>query len=141
LREVPFDNLEETLDRVPDNLTRARARHVVTEIERVRQTVTLLRAGRLTDVGPVFNASHASMREDFEISCVELDVAVEAAATRGAIGARMTGGGFGGSAIALVPTNRAAEVTSAIVHAFAAHGFGAPNCFAVTAQGPARRES
>ena len=141
LREVAFDDLEETLDRLSDNVVRARARHVVTEIERVRLTVGLLRAGRLLEVGPLFNASHASMRDDFEISCAELDVAVEVATTHGAHGARMTGGGFGGSAIALVPAAGVATVTSAVIQAFADKGFGAPHCFAVTAGGPARRES
>ena len=141
LREVAFDDLEQTLDRLSDDQIRARARHVVTEIERVRQTVALLRAGCLRDVGPLFNASHASMRDDFEISCDELDVAVEVATAHGALGARMTGGGFGGSAIALVPTDSTAEVTSAVMDAFADSGFGAPHCFAVTAGGPARRES
>ena len=141
LREVPVKDLHQTLDRLSDNQIRARARHIVTEIDRVRQTVALLRAGRMSDVGSVFNASHASMRDDFEISCAELDVAVEAATTHGALGARMTGGGFGGSAIALVPTDGTAEVTAAVLHAFAAKGFGAPDCFAVTAGGPARRES
>ena len=141
LREVAFDDIEQTLDRLPDDQIRARARHVVTEIERVRQTVALLRAGRLPDVGPLFNASHASMRDDFEISCDELDVAVEVATTHGALGARMTGGGFGGSAIALVPTDSTAEVTSAVIGAFTDSGFGAPHCFAVTAGGPAQRES
>jgi len=141
LREVAFRDLDETLHRLSDDRIRARARHVVTEIERVRQTVTLLRAGCLPDVGPLFNASHASMRDDFEISCDELDVAVEEATTHGALGARMTGGGFGGSAIALVPTDSTAEVTSAVMGAFADNGFGAPHCFAVTAGGPARRES
>jgi len=141
LREVSFDELDQTLVRLPDTLTRARARHVVTEIERVRLTVALLRSGHLPGVGPLFNASHASMRDDFEISCAELDVAVEAATTHGALGARMTGGGFGGSAIALVPTALTAEVTSAVIQAFEKHGFGAPSCFAVTAGAPARRES
>ena len=141
LREVAFENLEETLDRLSDNEIRRRAKHVVTEIERVRLAVALLRAGRLPDVGSLFNASHASMRDDFEISCAELDLAVEAATTHGALGARMTGGGFGGSAIALVPTNGAAEVVSAVTYAFAERGFGAPDCFAVNAGGPARRES
>jgi galactokinase len=141
LREVAFDDLGETLDRLSNDQIRARARHVVTEIERVRQTVALLRAGCLRDVGPLFNASHASMRDDFEISCDELDVAVEVATAHGALGARMTGGGFGGSAIALVPTGSTAEVTSAVMGAFADNGFGAPHCFAVTAGGPARRES
>jgi galactokinase len=141
LREVPFDALEETLDQLADHAVRARARHVVSEIERVRQTVALLREGRIPEVGPLFDASHASMRDDFEISCPELDVAVEAATNHGALGARMTGGGFGGSAIALVPTERAAGVTSAVIHAFADKGYGAPDCFEVAAGGPARRES
>jgi len=141
LREVPIDGLGQTLDRLSDTRIRARARHIVTEIDRVRQTEALLRAGRMSEVGSVFNTSHASMRDDFEISCAELDVAVEAATAQGALGARMTGGGFGGSAIALVPTNITAEVTAAVIHAFADKGFGAPDCFAVTAGGPARRES
>ena len=141
LREVPFDALDETLDQLADHRVRARARHVVSEIERVRQTVALLRAGRLPDVGPLFDASHASMRDDFEISCAELDLAVEAATTHGALGARMTGGGFGGSAIALVPTDSTAQVTAAVIHAFADRGIGPPDCFEVAAGGPARRES
>jgi galactokinase len=141
LREVAFNDLEVTLDQLADHRIRARARHVVTEIERVRQTVALLLEGRLAEVGSLFNASHASMRDDFEISCAELDVAVQAATTHGALGARMTGGGFGGSAIALVPTEDTQEVTSAVTHAFADNGFGAPHCFSVTAGGPARRES
>src|ERR1019366_5200298 len=119
LREVAFDDLDKTLDRLPDITIRARARHVVTEIERVRQTVALLREGRLPEVGSLFNASHASMRDDFEISCAELDLAVQTATTHGALGARMTGGGFGGSAIALLPAQRTAEVASAVMHAFA----------------------
>jgi galactokinase len=141
LREVAVGDLDVTLDRLSDDEIRARTRHVVTEIDRVSQTVTLLREGRLPDVGPLFNVSHASMRDDFEISCAELDVAVETATTQGALGARMTGGGFGGSAIALVPTDSTADVTSAVTRAFADNGFSAPNCFAVTAGGPARRES
>jgi galactokinase len=141
LREVAFADLEETLGRLPDTTVRARAKHVVTEIERVRQTVSLLRAGRLTDVGGLFDASHTSMRDDFEISCEELDVAVEVATSQGALGARMTGGGFGGSAIALVPADIMTEVISAVRGSFADKGFGAPHCFTVTAGGSARRES
>jgi galactokinase len=140
LREVAVEDLDKALDRLSDNTTRARARHVVTEIERVRATVALLRAGRPRDVGSLFNASHASMRDDFEISCVELDVAVGAARGAGALGARMTGGGFGGSAIALVPANLVQEVTSAVIGAFVDQGFRAPQCFTVTAAGSARRE-
>ena len=141
LREVPITGLDQTLDQLSDQKIRARARHIVTEIERVRQTVALLRAGHLSEVGSVFNASHVSMRDDFEISCAELDLAVDTARAHGALGARMTGGGFGGSAIALVPAECAAEVTSAVIHAFADKGFGRPDCFEVAAGGPARRES
>ena len=140
LREVSIDGLGQALDRLSDTRVRARARHVVTEIDRVRQTAALLRAGRMSDVGPVFNASHASMRDDFEISCAELDAAVETATAHGALGARMTGGGFGGSAIALVPASRTAEVTTAVVHTFADNGFRVPDIFAVTAGGSARHE-
>ena len=120
------------LDRLSDKQIRARAKHIVTEIERVRATVALLRSRRLPDVGPVFNASHASMRDDFEISCAELGLAVEVASAHDALGARMTGGGLGGSAITLVPTDSTAEVTSAVIQAFADKGF-APHCFPVTA--------
>ncbi len=141
LREVDFDDLDTTLEPLSDNVIRARARHVVSEIERVRETVALLLEGRVPEVGSLFNASHVSMRDDFEISCAELDLAVEAATAHGALGARMTGGGFGGSAIALVPTSGTAEVVLAVTNAFAERGFGAPDCFAVNAGGPARRES
>jgi len=141
LREVDFNDLANTLGQLSDHRIQARARHVVTEIERVRQTVALLLEGRLAEVGSLFNASHASMRDDFEISCAELDLAVEVATADGALGARMTGGGFGGSAIALVPTEGTAEVISAVTHAFVDRGIGAPDCFAVSAGGPARRES
>jgi len=140
LREVAFHDLDEALDRLSDTTIRARVKHIVTEIERVTATVALLRAGRLPEVGALFNASHASMRDDFEISCAELDVAVETATAHGALGARMTGGGFGGSAIALVPTEDLQEVTSAVARAFTDNEFGAPHCFAITAGGPARRE-
>lgn len=141
LREVAFDQLDETLERLSDSETRKRVKHIVTEIERVRQTAAMLRAGRVPDVGPVLNASHASMRDDFEISCAELDLAVETATARGALGARMTGGGFGGSAIALVPDDNAADMTAVVTHAFHDKGFAAPNCFAVTAESSAQRDS
>jgi galactokinase len=141
LREVDFNSLDEILDQLSDRRVRARARHVVSEIERVRRTVALLPEGRFHEVGSLFDASHSSLRDDFEISCAELDTAVEAATTHGALGARMTGGGFGGSAIALVPAERAAEVTSAVMRSFADRDFGPPDCFEAAAGGPARRES
>ena len=75
----------------------------MTEIDRVRSAVAALRAGDLAELGRLFDASHSSLRDDYEVSCAELDVSVEAARAAGALGARMTGGGFGGSSIALVP--------------------------------------
>jgi len=141
LREVAFEDLDAALARLDDPTVRARARHVVTEIERVRRAVSLLREARVAELGPLFDASHASMRDDFEISCAELDLAVGTARARGAVGARMTGGGFGGSAIALVPAGSADEIGEAVTEAFARNGFGTPHCFAVTASGSARREA
>jgi galactokinase len=116
LREVAFAGLDAALDRLSDSVVRARTRHVVTEIERVRQTVALLRAGRLAEVGPLFNASHASMRDDFEITVPAIDglvlIAQQAIGTAG--GARMTGGGFGGCVVAVVPEARVDAVRAAI---------------------------
>jgi galactokinase len=123
LRDIPPTELTSALDRLPDEVMRRRVRHVVTEIERVREMVGLLRSGRIDDVGPVLDRSHVSMRDDYEISCPELDVAVDSARRAGALGARMTGGGFGGSAIALVPEDRQGEVGAAVVAAFAEAGF------------------
>ena len=83
-----------------------RARHVVSEVARVDEFVAALRADDWAALGPLLDASHDSLRDDYEVSCEELDVAVEIAREAGALGARMTGGGFGGSAIALVPLER-----------------------------------
>jgi galactokinase len=140
LREVGANTLATTLARLSSDLLRRRARHVVTEIERVRDTVYALRRNDFHAVGSIFVASHASMRDDFEISVAELDTAVEAATGAGALGARMTGGGFGGSAIALVPADLAEAATTAVENAFATHGFGAPDCFVVTASASATRD-
>ena len=114
------------VEALEDDRIRRRARHVVTEIDRVAATVEAVRAGDWHAVGALFLASHVSMRDDFEISCPELDAAVSTAVQAGAVGARMTGGGFGGSAIALVPEERLEAVANAIDVAFAAGGFGAP---------------
>lgn len=105
---------------------RPRARHVVTEIERVRQAVALLDQGRIAELGPLLDASHASLAGDFEVSCAELDLAVATARAAGALGARMVGGGFGGSAIALTPLDRVDAVTAAARAAFAAAGLAEP---------------
>jgi galactokinase len=80
------------------------------------------------------------MRDDFEISVTELDLAVETAQANGAIGARMTGGGFGGSAIALVPRDAISRVRVAVDAAFAEHGFASPDVFTVTPSDGALRD-
>ena len=121
------------------DVLRARTRHVVTEIARVERFVELLAAGRVGEVGPLLDASHASLRDDYEVSCPELDVAVEAARAAGALGARMTGGGFGGSAIALVDAAAVDEVTLAVAAAFDEHEFAPPATLVADAAGPAGR--
>ena len=122
-------------------MLRRRARHVVTEIARVRAAVEALRAGDLAEVGRLFDASHASLRDDYEVSCDELDVSVEAARSAGALGARMTGGGFGGSSIALVPADAVDDAERTIAEAFAERGWREPASFAVTAGAAAHRNS
>ncbi len=138
LRDV--DDLETTLPTLPSDVHRRRVRHVVTENQRVLDVVAMLRDG--TDprrVGPLLTASHASLRDDYEVSVPELDVAVEAAVAAGAYGARMTGGGFGGSVIALVDTTSADAVVQAIRAAYETHGFTPPREFVVSAAAGARR--
>ena len=92
-----------------------------------------------TAIGALLDASHLSMRDDFEISVPELDLAVETARGAGAIGARMTGGGFGGAAIALTPSALIPAVTAAVTAAFAARGFAVPDLFVVRAADGAGR--
>ena len=109
-----------------DERVRRRARHVVSEIQRVTDTVAALGEGRWDEVGSLFDASHRSMRDDFEISCPELDCAVAVAVQAGAVAARMTGGGFGGSSVAVVPDERVDAVMRAVDAAFVLEGFRAP---------------
>jgi galactokinase len=123
LRDVPSDGLEAALGRLDDPVMRRRVRHVVTEDQRVLDTVELLKAGRIREIGPLLTASHTSMRDDFEITVDQVDVAVEAALGAGAYGARMTGGGFGGCVVALVDADRATGTAEAVAAAYAARGF------------------
>jgi galactokinase len=129
------------VDVLADPVLRRRARHVVTEDHRVQQTVALLRAGDLAGVGPVLCASHASLRDDFEVSWPEADVTVAAAMSAGALGARMMGGGFGGSVIALVPAGTAGQdvVGTAIAGQFARRGWPAPALSGAVPSAGARR--
>ena len=130
LREVDPAELDAALERVgsePDgDVLRRRVRHAVTEIDRVRRTAELLHEGRAGEIGDLLNASHDSLRDDYEVSCRELDLTVDVARAHGALGARMTGGGFGGSAIALVETGRVQAVAEAVAAAFAEQGLRAP---------------
>lgn len=139
LRDVGVDDLGRAAHLLDDETLR-RVRHVVTENQRVLDTVAALRERGPLAIGPLLDASHVSMRDDFEISVPELDLAVETAQATGAIGARMTGGGFGGAAIALVPADEVSRFQVAIDGAFAEHGFGAPVTFTVTAADGARRD-
>jgi galactokinase len=118
LRDLTADGLRRA-ERELDDQTARRVRHVVTEDERVLEFVALLSGGelsgaRLEAAGKLLTASHISLRDDFEVSAAELDAVVDAALRAGAFGARMTGGGFGGSAIALTSLDRAAAVSAAV---------------------------
>ncbi|HLS73868.1 MAG TPA: galactokinase [Actinomycetaceae bacterium] len=140
LREVT--ELPAALESLADPVVRRRVRHVVTENARVARFAELLQAGppegeRLAELGQLVNASHASMRDDYEISCPELDLAVDTAIAAGAHGARMTGGGFGGSAIAIVPAESAASVAGAVDAAFRTAGFAEPAFLLAPASGAA----
>jgi galactokinase len=106
-----------------------RARHGVGEMLRVLDAVKALEAEDFEALGQLLNQSHNSLRDDYEVSCPELDLAVETALSSGALGARMVGGGFGGSAIALIKENDAGTISSTIERAFAKSGFKAPRFF------------
>ena len=141
LRDIPASDLDAATSRLDDDVLRRRARHIITENDRVLTTVARLRTGRLREIGPILTASHLSMRDDFEISAPELDTAVDAALAAGALGARMTGGGFGGSAIALTEAAAVAEVTDAVEAAFLRRGFISPQIWAPRTSSGVRRES
>lgn len=141
LREVDPSTLGQSLAALSSDLLRRRTRHVVTEIARVVAAREALADNDFEALGRLFLESHDSMRDDFEISVAELDTAVEATVDAGALGARMTGGGFGGSAIALLPAERVEAATAAVEAAFTSRGFHSPRCFAVTASAGAARES
>jgi galactokinase len=124
LRDV--DDLPAALAALDDDTQRRRLRHVVTENGRVLEVVARLRAADVRGIGPAMTASHASLRDDYDVSCPELDLAVATVLAVGAHGARMTGGGFGGSAIALVETVAVPAVRRAVLEAFAAAGMTEP---------------
>jgi galactokinase len=137
LRDVT--DLDAALDQLPDPVIKRRVRHVVTENARVLEAVNVLRAGRIAELAPLLDASHESMRDDFEITVPQVDLAVETARASGALGARMTGGGFGGCIIALVELSDSERIGEAIVESFAAAGYGPPVYFTAVPSTGAQR--
>jgi galactokinase len=137
LRDVP----PEAVEGLADPVLRRRARHVVTENLRVLASLGCIGDRDWESLAGLLDASHASMRDDFEISCAELDLAVESARAAGALGARMTGGGFGGSAVALIPRTAVDAVQSAVTSAFARAGHAEPAFLVATPGVAARVES
>ena len=151
LADVAIEDLPGALERLAatdaddaDELVK-RTRHVVSEIDRTRRLVALLQNGRplrgekLAEAGRLMDASHESLRVDYECTCPELDVAVEAARAAGAHGARMTGGGFGGSAIALVDADAVHDVARAVTEAYRREGFNPPAFLDAVPAAPAGR--
>ena len=139
---VDVEDLEAATQALTDERLIKRMRHVVSEIARTRALIELLKEGplegdRLKVVGALMNDSHDSLRDDYEVSCLELDVAVEAARAAGAYGARMTGGGFGGSAIALVDRERLEETAQAVAQAYSERGLDAPAFIVAVPSAPA----
>jgi len=125
-------------DRLGDRVAR-RVRHVFTEDDRTLAAVKQLEAGDFAAFGAGMSASHASLRDDYEVSCAELDLVVDTAVELGALGARMTGGGFGGSAIALVDEHRLEAVAGAVAAAYDARGWPAPGLLTALPSAGARR--
>jgi galactokinase len=120
------------LDASRDQLTATeyiRARHAVSEMKRVLDCVDALSNGDFVKVGQLINESHVSLRDDYTVSCAELDTAVDASLAAGALGSRMVGGGFGGSAIALIQAAKTTETIRAVEKAFADKKFKAPRFF------------
>ena len=128
MRELTLD----ALDAAQDKLTPVefmRARHAVTEIARVHNAVVALKASDFAELGLLLNGSHNSLRDDYTVSCPELDLAVHTSLAAGALGARMVGGGFGGSAIALIQVSDLKKTRTAITDAFISKGFKKPRFF------------
>jgi galactokinase len=138
LRYLNAETLEDGRELL-DDVTYRRARHVVTENDRVQSFVAALKLGDFARCGELMVQSHVSMRDDFEISVDELDTAVEVSLRHGAVGARMTGGGFGGAAIALCPIEKISDLTNSVNAEFELLGYAKPNIFTVNAADGATR--
>lgn len=139
LRDIPLEDLDSVLATLSDEVRRRRVRHVVTENARVMESVARLRAGDIGRIGPLLTASHASLRDDYEVTVPEVDIAVEAALAAGALGARITGGGFGGCVIVLTEVENTKRCTSSIRRACADNDFADPVVFTATPSAGAHR--
>lgn len=128
MRELTIEELEANKSKLTE-IEYRRARHAVTEISRVLECVKALEAKDFKLVGELITKSHLSLRDDYNVSCPELDVAVDTALKQGALGARMVGGGFGGSAIALFRQDQISQGKDVITKSFAINGFKAPRFF------------
>ena len=128
MRELSMAQLVAARDQIT-HTEYIRARHAVSEMKRVLDCVDALSIGDFAKVGELINQSHVSLRDDYNVSCPELDTAVEASLATGALGSRMVGGGFGGSAIALIDASKTAQTIRAVESAFAAKKFKAPRFF------------
>jgi galactokinase len=128
LRELTMEQLENSRDLLTETEF-VRARHAVTEMKRVLDCVQALSDSNFARVGELINQSHVSLRDDYTVSCPELDTAVDAALAAGALGARMVGGGFGGSAIALIQASKTTETIKTIEKAFSNKSFKPPRFF------------
>jgi galactokinase len=128
LRDLSLSELEVAREKLPE-INFKRARHVITEISRVNEAVQALEVDDFEKFGSLMTKSHISLRDDYNVSCSELDIAVDTALNEGALGARMVGGGFGGSAIALIRESDAGRVAAAIERNFKDNGFVAPRFF------------
>lgn len=140
LGRIDPTGLEQRLAGIEPLLAR-RARHIVTDTARTFEVAALLRAGRVDEIGPILTASHVSQRDDFGTSVAAIDVAVDAAVAAGALGARLTGGGFGGASIALVRHEDIDRVTAGVVTAVVEAGHPRPRVFTAGTSGGARREA
>lgn len=128
MRALTLAQLEASRDSIT-SVEYLRARHAVSEMQRVLDCVEALSISDFEKVGRLINQSHASLRDDYTVSCPELDTAVDASLAAGALGSRMVGGGFGGSAIALIQASKTGETITAIEKAFAEKKFKAPRFF------------
>ncbi|MFJ8825685.1 galactokinase [Streptomyces sp. NPDC102467] len=143
LRDVAYAELADSLGELEragaDEKVVRYVRHIVSDDHRVEQVIDLLDAGDVRAIGPVLTEGHYSLRDDLRISCQELDLVVATANAAGALGARMTGGGFGGSAVVLVETADADAVTKSVLAAFDEAGYTAPRVFPAVPSPGARR--